>query len=123
MISTLRPDSMHEMSIAQSVVDIIQEEVSRRGVRQLRAINLIMGRLSAVVPSHLALCFEIITKNTLLEGTTLNIREVPLGYQCPDCGKGFSVAEIQFTCPDCGESNLKLTAGRELAVESIEVFD
>lgn len=51
--------SMHEMSIAQSVVDIVNEEMARHGVTEIRAINLAVGKMSAVVPQHLNMCFTI----------------------------------------------------------------
>jgi len=114
---------MHEMSIAESIIDIVREEMSRRGIERLETINLVVGTMSAVVPQHLALCFEIVTKDTPLEGTALRIREVPLTYRCFGCNKEFIAEEMTFVCPDCGEGGLQLIAGRELAVESLEVSD
>ena len=114
---------MHEMAIAQSIMDIVQEEISRRGIERLETINLVVGMMSAVIPQHLAFCFEIVTKDTPLEGTALRIREVPLTYYCTACTQEFTAEEVTFVCPDCGKGKLELIAGRELAVESLEVSD
>ena len=114
---------MHEMSIAQSVFDIVQEEVTRNEVEQLVAINIAVGKLSAVVPQQLTFCFSLITLDTNLAGATLNIREVPLGYVCGSCREEFFSEEMLLVCPACGEQNPHLATGKELTVESIEVAD
>jgi len=114
---------MHEMSLAYNIVEIVQEEMARHGVEKLKAINLAVGRMAAVVPQHLTFCFQIITEDTALAGTSLNIREIPLGYRCPACGHEFNAEEITFVCPKCDEANPMLEKGKELTIENIEVVD
>ena len=114
---------MHEMSIARSILDIVQEEVARNEVKQLVAINIAVGKLSAVVPQQLAFCFSMISVDTNLARATLNIREVPLGYMCGSCREEFASEEMSFICPACGEKNPHLITGKELTIESIEVAD
>ena len=114
---------MHEMSIAQSIVDIVKQELARHGSERLLAVNIAVGKLAAVLPQQLAFCFSMITVDTSLAGATLNIREVPLGYVCSSCGGECSSDEVLFVCLKCGEKNLSLIAGRELTIESIEVAD
>jgi len=115
---------MHEMSIAQSIVDIVENElVSHKVEQQLKAVNIAVGKLAAVVPEQLAFCFSMITLETSLTGAILNIREVPLGYSCSTCGGEFTSGEMSIVCPECGDTNIDLTSGRELTVESIEVAD
>ena len=112
---------MHEMSIAQSIVDIVEKELVSHGVEQLKAVNIAVGKLAAVVPEQLAFCFSIITLETSLAGATLNIREVPLGYTCSACGEEFTSGGMAIVCSQCGDTNNGLTSGRELTIESIEV--
>jgi len=114
---------MHEMSIAQSIVDIVEKELTSHGVEQLKAVNITVGKLAAVVPEQLAFCFSMITIETNLAGATLNIREVPIGYTCSACGEEFTSGEMSIVCPRCGDTNIGLTSGRELSIESIEVAD
>ena len=114
---------MHEMSIARSILDIVQEEVARNEVEHLAVINIAVGKLSAVVPQQLTFCFSMITLDTNLAGATLNIREVPLGYVCGSCREEFTSEEMSLVCPACGEKNPQLITGRELNIESIEVAD
>jgi hydrogenase nickel incorporation protein HypA/HybF len=114
---------MHEMSLVQNIIDIVVQEMERHGVEQLRAINLAVGRMSAVVPEQMTLCYEILTSNTPLAGTVLNIRLVPITYQCLDCEKEFPSEGIASQCPFCRSENLEMIFGRELKIESIEVMD
>ena len=114
---------MHEMSIAQSILDIVQEEMARHQVDRLSAINIAVGKLSAIVPSSLSFCWQVLTDQSDMAGVALNIREVPLTYMCADCGHNFSSPEMTFTCPQCGADTPMLTAGRDMTIESIEVAD
>ena len=114
---------MHEMSIAQSIVDIVEKELSSHKVEQLKAVNIAVGKLAAVVPEQLAFCFSMLTVDTNMAGATLNIREVPLGYTCSACGEEFTSGGMAITCPKCGDTHIDLTSGRELTIESIEVAD
>jgi len=114
---------MHEMSIAQSIVDIVEKELASHGVQQLKTVNIAVGKLAAVVPEQLAFCFSMITLETSLAGATLNIREVPPGYMCSTCGVEFTFGGMAIVCPKCGDTHIDLTSGRELTIESIEVAD
>lgn len=111
------------MSLVQNIIDIVEQEMDRHGVEKLKAIHLAVGRMSAVVPEQLTLCFEILTSQTRLAGTALSIRMVPLTYQCGDCLKEFTSEGITGNCPSCNSENLELIFGRELKIESIEVTD
>ena len=114
---------MHEMSIAQSILSIVAEEMQRHNVQKLEAINVAVGLLSAIVPDSLTFCFKILTDKTEFEGTRLNVRVIPLGYRCMDCGHDFTAEEMTFTCPACGADGPMLTTGRDMTIENIEVAD
>ena len=111
---------MHEISIAQDIVEIVEQEMVRHGAKELEAINVAACHSSVWITP---LCFSLITAGTNLTGVSLNIREVPLGYMCGSCGEGFTSEEVSFVCPMCGEKNPDLVTGRELNIESIEVAD
>jgi hydrogenase nickel incorporation protein HypA/HybF len=114
---------MHEMSLVQNIIDIVEQEMDRHSVEKLKAIHLAVGRMSAVVPEQLKLCFEILTSQTRLAGTALTIRMVPLTYQCGNCHQEFTSEGITGNCPSCNSENLELIFGRELKIEFIEVMD
>lgn len=114
---------MHEMSIAQSVLDIVKEEMVRHSVEKLSAINIAVGKMAAVVPEHLNMCFKILTDGTDLADVPLVVREVPLTYRCHECDATNSSEELIFKCPECDAENPEMIKGKELTIENIEVAE
>jgi hydrogenase nickel incorporation protein HypA/HybF len=111
---------MHEMSIAQSVLDIILQESRDHRVKRVLSVALRVGELSAVETESLKFCFDLLTKGTLAEGARLNIERVQITCRCRDCAADFSVKELTFSCTSCGSGRLEMLTGRELSVESFE---
>ena len=114
---------MHEMAIVQNIIDIVLQEMEKHGVEKLKTIHLAVGRMSAIVPEQMRMCFEILSTDHKLAGAELNIRMVPLTYRCRDCGKEFTAEGITFKCPHCERPDPDIIFGRELKIESIEVMD
>lgn len=112
---------MHEMSIAQSLIQIIREEMMRHNLERLKSVRLHIGQLSAVVPESLDFCFTVMTEGTALEGTRLIMDIVPLKGSCKDCGSRFEMENYVFECPVCGSKRVDLVAGQELQLSEMEV--
>lgn len=112
---------MHEMSLAQSMIEIIEEEMQRHQARVLRSVRLNIGRMSAIVPESLSFCFEIITRKTKLEGARLIMDIIPLRGYCPSCGQEFEIEDYAFACPECGAAKIELLTGHDLSIVEIEV--
>jgi hydrogenase nickel incorporation protein HypA/HybF len=108
---------MHELSIAQSVVEAV---LAHTGDRPVSKVRLQVGRLSGVVPDALGFCFELATASTPLEQAVLEIEE-PTGHvHCRSCGGTFPLGELVLLCP-CGSADVEVLAGRELQITSVEV--
>jgi hydrogenase nickel incorporation protein HypA/HybF len=112
---------MHEMSIAQSLVEILHEEMARHHAKSLRSVRLHIGQLSAIVPDSLSFCFEVITSGTPLEGATLNMDMIPLMGRCRECKKSFEIENYVFECPLCESKNIETISGQELSIVEMEV--
>ena len=115
---------MHEMGIAQQIIDIATASIppDMRSARVER-VNLKIGRLSAVVPDSLRFCFDIVSKDTPLAGAQLAIEETPVIARCKDCDARWTIAEPVFACQTCDSSSLEILSGRELDIVSIEIAD
>jgi hydrogenase nickel incorporation protein HypA/HybF len=112
---------MHEMSIAQSLVGILQEEMLKHGATTLRSVRLSIGELSAIVPESLSFCFEIIIQGTPLEGAKLLMDRIPLKGYCPRCAQSFDIKDHVFVCPTCTSTAIETIEGQELSVVEMEV--
>lgn len=114
---------MHELAIANSIVNTVLDEAERRKLGTVTAIGLRIGALSDVVPEALEFGFSAITAGTILEGTKLEIESVPVGGICSKCKAVFEVKGFVFTCPGCGSSEITIQQGQELDIAYIEVND
>ena len=74
---------MHEMGIAMEIVDIAKASIpaEMKGAR-IQRVNLQVGKLSAIVADSLRFCFDLVVKDTPLEGAELAIEEVPVVARC-----------------------------------------
>ena len=107
---------MHELSVASAVVDTA---IRHAEGRRILAVSLRIGHLRQVIPDSLAFYFEIVTRDTLVEGARLEQVVVPVVMRCADCAHEFA-PELRFRCPEC-EGAGEVLAGDELEVDSIEV--
>ena len=73
---------MHELAIAESLVEAVQ---ARTGKRTVHSVRLQVGRLSGVVPDALTFAFELAVRGTPLEGARLLIDEPAGRLHCRTC--------------------------------------
>ena len=111
---------MHEMSIAQSLLDIIFQKSRHHQVKLVSSVSLKVGELSAVETESLRFCFQVISEGTIAEGARLDIERVPIRCRCRKCGLEFTVKELSFNCPECEGTAVEMLTGKELNLESFE---
>lgn len=112
---------MHEMSLAEGVVQIIEDAAREQGFSTVRSVLLEIGRLSSAEPEAMRFCFEAVARGTLAEGALLEIIDVPGEGQCLSCGKTVALLAVYDPCPLCGEYPVQPTAGTEMRVKELEV--
>ncbi len=114
---------MHEMSIAQSLVGIIEQEMLKHEVTRLIRVRVKYGRISAIVPEALQTAFQVMTMDTPIKGAKLEIEEIPLVARCRECKKEFSPEDdlLIMTCPYCdAEFGHEIISGKELFIDELE---
>ena len=112
---------MHEMGIAQNILDIALNAAKQEGAIKISRINLVAGELRGLVPMQLSFCFSIVAKDTIASGAYLNVEEVPVSGHCNDCSADFSIKEYEYVCPKCGSAKIQVTGGTELSIKDIEI--
>jgi len=112
---------MHEMSLTESMVEIIKDTAKQQGFTTVKTVWLEIGALSHVEPEAMAFCFDAVTRGTLAEGATLEIIRIPGTAWCMTCSKSIDLKERYDPCPHCGGHQLQMTAGDELRIKELEV--
>jgi hydrogenase nickel incorporation protein HypA/HybF len=115
---------MHEMSIADALIRIVEGEMKTHGLRTVRRIKIRHGALSTMVPEALDFAFEAMTRDTPLQNAVLEYEKVPLTMSCHGCGATFTpeVHSLHYApCPSCGEEfGHTVLTGKELNIDQIE---
>ena len=108
---------MHEMSIANAVVEACAERAS--GARVIR-VRLEIGALAAVMEDAVRFCFDECARDTVLEGAKLEIIGIAGRAECGTCGASLVMTSLIGNC-SCGSIDLRIVAGQELRVKEMEL--
>jgi hydrogenase nickel incorporation protein HypA/HybF len=112
---------MHEMSLCEGVVGLIEDEAAREGFSRVKSVTLEIGVLGHVAPEAMEFCFEAVRRGTISQGARLIIERIPGSGWCLDCAKTVPLDERFGACPECGQRHVQMTAGDELRVRELEV--
>ncbi len=112
---------MHELSVTESILEIVTRHAGQAGAQRVTRINLVIGQLASIVDDSVQFYWDILAKDTVADGAQLQFRRIPLEMTCLDCQSHFQPEPDCYACPNCNSSRLQITAGREFFVESIDV--
>jgi|WetSurMetagenome_2_1015567.scaffolds.fasta_scaffold456506_2 hydrogenase nickel incorporation protein HypA/HybF len=114
---------MHEMSVAQNILEIVHEYVRKEDEPNVRAIKCTMGELAGIVQDSLTFCFSTLVADTPLRQSHLDITTGPITARCNACGKESRLEYGVFVCEWCKSFEIEIISGSELNVIEIELVD
>ena len=112
---------MHEMSLCESILEILKEQAVRDHFTKVNRVCVDVGPLSCVEPEALQFGFDVVMKGSLAEGAVLEISRPPAEALCLNCFKTVPVSQRFDICPECGGEALQVIAGEELKIRELEV--
>ncbi|RAU20703.1 hydrogenase maturation nickel metallochaperone HypA [Paramagnetospirillum kuznetsovii] len=113
---------MHEMSLTEGVVRILEDQAAAHGFTRVKTVWLEIGELSTVVPESMEFCFGAVAAgNPLTADARLEIIRVPGAAWCMDCSENVPVTSRVDLCPKCGGAKLAVTSGEEMRIKELEV--
>ena len=112
---------MHEMSLAESVLQIIEDAARAQDFQRVRTVVLEIGALSAVEPEAMRFCFDAVMHDSIAEQARLEIIETAGQGCCTKCAQKFPLAALYQACPECGSYDVKVTDGDGMRVKELEV--
>ena len=113
---------MHEMSLCESVMQLLEEQAQQQDFSQVKTVWLEIGELAGVELASMRLCFEVISQGTLADKAKLEIIELPGEAWCESCAKTVRVQQRFDGCPDCGGYQLQVTGGDAMRIKELEVI-
>ena len=114
---------MHELSLAQNIVDSIKENVEVEKLPLVRGVKMEIGAASGVVSDSLVFAFNAIVKNSPLSSAYMVAEVVPFIVHCSDCQID-TINETGFmVCGHCGSGSVSIVSGTELVLKQIELYD
>ena len=105
----------------EEAVRMAVETAKASGSDRVLALRLRVGALSGVVPEALRFAFDVVCRDTIAEGASLEIETVSAAGWCPVCRAEFACADFISECPRCHNPNGELRRGRELEIASVEI--
>jgi hydrogenase nickel incorporation protein HypA/HybF len=112
---------MHELAIAQSIVETVEAKASKCNAVHVKAVRLKIGEASGVVTDSLTFCFEMLaSRDPTLAEAQLLIDIMPHRAYCHHCDREFSVTNFVAQCPTCKKWSSEIVSGTELQILEME---
>jgi len=112
---------MHEMGIANSVLEAVRTEMRRYPGSYPCKVCVRIGEMAAIDQDALRFCFEAIIQETDLASLELAIEFCPRRHRCQACGREFVVRDYDSRCPQCESLETICISGDELELAYLEV--
>jgi hydrogenase nickel incorporation protein HypA/HybF len=113
---------MHEMALAESVRELVEQAARAQGATQVCAVRLEVGALAAVEVDALRFAFDVCKRGSLAAAARLDIVHTPGRAWCMRCADSVAITRRGQACPVCGSYQLQASSGDALRVLDIEVM-
>jgi len=112
---------MHEFSIVQSLMQLIEQQAVEHGARRVTRVVVKIGKFSGVEPHLLKTAFDTFKAHSIAETAELDIQLQELELRCQVCGHTFQPQEMRFICPSCQSREVTIIQGQEMMLMSLEM--
>lgn len=112
---------MHEMALAEGILQVVEDAVDGRDVQRVTEIRLEIGALAGVELEALRFCLDVVLSGSLAEGAQLDLDLLPGVGWCLACGEQVTISAFFDACPLCGGYQVQATGGTEMRVKEIRV--
>jgi len=112
---------MHELGIANSILEGVAAELRRRPGSRAVKVGVRIGELAGVDPDALNFAFEALTLDTEFSRLKLEVEYVPPSSRCRQCDREFEIRNFELLCPDCGSLDTERLSGDELEFIYLEI--
>jgi hydrogenase nickel incorporation protein HypA/HybF len=122
---------VHEVSVISGIVNAVLEELEKYDVIKVSAVDILIGDMTMLGDEQLTFAYEVVTRDTLLEGSKLNIEHESIRVTCDACKYDGPVKLLEsgdytshkipvMSCPECG-GHIEVVAGQSCCVTSVDI--
>ncbi len=112
---------MHEMSLCEGILQILEENARSQGFTRVTRVWLEIGELSGVEIEAMRFGFDAVMRGSLAEGASLEVIELPGQAWCMACAGNVVVKRRFDACPSCGSYQLQVNGGDQMRIRELEV--
>ncbi len=122
---------MHEGSITMQIVESVMKEADTQKAKKVVEVNLVIGSLTFLNPEQIMFWYEMLTKDTIMEGSRLVVEESEGTVHCRKCGyeggfkyiddKAFHVPVPTLQCPKC-DGTVEIVRGKDCVIKRIKML-
>mgnify|MGYP000976309152 CR=1 FL=1 len=110
---------MHELSLAQSIIGIVENNVPLEKQNKIQKVQLQIGVLSGIEIDALNFSYDILKEDTEFSKSILEIEMISGEGSCNECLHTFEYNSYGTACPHCGSYNINILSGREMKIKGI----
>jgi hydrogenase nickel incorporation protein HypA/HybF len=110
---------MHEFSLAQNIIEIVEETLANNKVTKVSVIELEIGTLSGVELPALDMALESLQPGSVIDGAEIHTQIIQAKAVCINCRFEYVPDDYFTACPKCGNFGAEVVRGKELRVKSI----
>ncbi len=112
---------MHELSVCGSIAGIVER---RAAGREVRVIHLRIGQLRQIVPDTLVYCWDLLSADTALAGSRLEVERIPVQIRCRGCDRTAELGDLPvFACGGCMSTDVEVVAGEEFLITALDLAE
>jgi hydrogenase nickel incorporation protein HypA/HybF len=112
---------MHEMSLAEGVLQLIEDSAQSQNFSRVKTVWLEIGQLAGVEVEAMKFCFDAVVHDSIAQNAQLVIIEIPGQAWCLHCAEVVNVQALYDACPQCGSHQVQVTGGNEMRVKELDV--
>jgi hydrogenase nickel incorporation protein HypA/HybF len=112
---------MHELAVTENLLQVAIRHAEAAGAHRVTDLHLVIGELTTVVGDSIQFYWDIVSEGTLCQGACLHFERIPARLRCRDCSEDYALDGDLRGCPRCASSRVRVVAGDEFRLESIEV--
>jgi len=122
---------MHEATVIAGIIDAVLKELEKYDVVKVNAVTMTVGDLTLLGTEQMQFAYEVMSKDTILEGSEIRFESESVVLHCKKCGFEGPARMIDLkydgehnipvlACSECG-GPVKVIKGQACCVKNIDI--